>query len=136
MTRPAGKKETMTTELVREDGSMHEAGWERIGDAGLARALGLMVRPEWLRERAVRLVAAAPELANALQGACGYIRERGMCPWPDCGKCMFFLHDDDCAADFAEAMMLCNALVVLRRCKAPIRDEMHLANGKEACGHA
>jgi hypothetical protein len=38
-------------------------------------------------ERAIRLVAAAPELADALQGACGYIRERGMCPWPDCGKC-------------------------------------------------
>jgi hypothetical protein len=55
MTRPAGKKETMTTEQVREDGSMSEAGWDRIGDAGLARALGLMVRPEWLRERAVAI---------------------------------------------------------------------------------
>lgn len=32
MTRPAGKKETMTTELVREDGSMHEAGRLVAGD--------------------------------------------------------------------------------------------------------
>ena len=38
-------------------------------------------------ERTVRLLNAAPVLAETLQDACQYIRKQGLCPWPDCGKC-------------------------------------------------
>ncbi len=52
-------------------------------------------------EQAVRLAATAPEMAETLQFACTYIRQQGMCPWPECGKCRIFATLDKLEADGA-----------------------------------